>query len=120
VRERILISSGTAQVISSTDPKNPVGSQWWETSRVSANLWTTYGVAPKAAKGWRVRRGINYRCVQPPMNYTNLFNRRYFSYIFLKNPDPGTTCAYAGHTYGFDFRLCGDPRLLTSALKVEF
>jgi len=154
-------SSGTAQVISSTDTKDRVGRQWWETSHVSANLWTTHGFAPQAVQGWQVGGGINYRGVQPPMNYTgapaqtasdyaqvqsrtlvdlmpdyrlqvqrarvsmqldvtNLFNRRYFSYIFLNNPGAGTSYTYAGQIDGFDFRLYGDPQLVTGALKVEF
>ena len=55
---------------SSTDTKDRVGRQWWETSHVSANLWTTHGFAPQAVQGWQVGGGINYRSVQPPMNYT--------------------------------------------------
>ncbi len=154
-------SNDDAQVVSSNDPNNPVGTQWFETPRVSANLWTTYDFAPHAPRGWRIGGGVNYQGVQPPFNYTgapvqsasdytqiqsrtlvdlmaayrlqvqrakvsmqlnvtNLFNRRYFSYIFLNNPGPGTTYAYAGQTYGFDYRLYGDPRMITGSLKVEF
>lgn len=154
-------SNDDAQVVSSNDPNNPVGAQWFETPRVSANLWTTFDFAPHAPQGWRIGAGIQYQGIQPPINYTgapansasdyvpiaprtlidamaayrlqvhqtkislqvnvtNLFDRRYFSYIYLNNPGPTSTYNYAGQTYGFDYRLYGDPRLIMGALKVEF
>ena len=58
-------------MISLTDPNNPVGTQWWEAPRVSANLWTTYDVAPQTAHRWWIGGGINYQGVRPPMNHTD-------------------------------------------------
>ena len=154
-------SDDDAQVVSSNDPNNPVGVQWFETPRASASLWSTYDFAPHALQGWRIGAGVGYQGVQPAFNYTgapaqlasdytqmpsralvdlmaayrlrayktrvglqlnvaNVLNRRYFSYIYLNNPGPSTTYTYGGQTYGFDYRLYGDPRLITGSVKIEF
>lgn len=54
------------------------------------------------------------------LNASNLLNQRYFSYISLNNPGPGSTYSYAGSVFGYDRRLYGDPRLLLGQISAQF
>lgn len=150
-----------ARIIVSDDPGNPPGTQWQETPRLIANLWSTYDTAPGADRGLRFGVGFNAQGPTPALNYTgvpapqtsdytqlpgyvtlnamalyrfstdrmrwmlqlnasNLFNRRYFDYISLNNPQPGSTYTYAGNVYGYDRRLYGDPRTLLGQISAQF
>ena len=150
-----------ARILVSNDPGNPPGTQWQQTPRIIANLWTTYDTAPSADKGFRLGAGVNAQGPTPPLNYTgapaaqtsdyaqlpgvatlnvmvayrftttstrwalqlnasNLLDRRYFSYISLNNPQPGSTYAYGGNVYSYDRRLYGDPRTILGEISVQF
>ena len=54
------------------------------------------------------------------LNVSNLFDRRYFNYIALGNPQPYNTYAYGNNVYGFDRRLYGDPRTVVGSISVQF
>lgn len=54
------------------------------------------------------------------LNVSNLFNKQYFSYISLSNPQPSDTYTYANSVYGYDRRLYGEPRTLIGSISVEF
>jgi len=54
------------------------------------------------------------------LNISNLFDRRYFNYISLDNPQPYDTYAYDNGVYGYDRRLYGDPRTFTGSISVQF
>lgn len=54
------------------------------------------------------------------LNVSNLLDQRYFSYISLTNPGPGSTYTYEGAVYSFDRRLYGDPRIFMGSLSLEF
>jgi outer membrane receptor protein involved in Fe transport len=54
------------------------------------------------------------------LNGDNLLDRRYFNYISLNNPQPGTTYTYAGNVYGYDRRLYGDPRTVLAQISAQF
>jgi iron complex outermembrane receptor protein len=150
-----------ARILVSNDSGNPPGTQWPETPRIIANLWTTYDTAPGADEGLRLGAGVNAQGSTPPLNYTgvlaahtsdyaqlpgvatlnvmaayrfttagmrwalqvnasNLLDRRYFSYISLNDPQPGSTYAYAGNVYSYDRRLYGDPRTILGEITVQF
>ncbi len=71
-----------------------------------------------AMAAYRIKAG-RYRLLAQ-LNVNNLLNRRYFSYIELTNPGPGSTYTYDNAVYSFDRRLYGDPRTLIGSVKVEF
>ncbi len=54
------------------------------------------------------------------LNAANLLNKRYYSYVELTDPQPGSTYTYNNQTYGFDRRLFGDPRLIKASINVQF
>lgn len=54
------------------------------------------------------------------LNASNLLNRKYFSYISLNNPQPGSTYTYDGNVYSYDRRLYGDPRILLGEISAQF
>lgn len=77
------------------------------------------GYATMNALGaYRIKVG-NYR-LMAQLNVSNLLNRRYFSYVELTNPGPGSTYTYDNAVYSFDRRLYGDPRTLVGKLSVQF
>jgi iron complex outermembrane receptor protein len=63
---------------------------------------------------------INGVRVLAQLNVSNLFDRRYFSYIALSNPQPYSTYVHGNDVYGFDRRLYGEPRALLGSLGVQF
>ena len=67
---------------------------------------------------YRIKAG-GYR-LMAQLNVNNLANRKYFSYVELTNPGPGSTYSYQNAIYGFDRRLYGDPRILIGELSFQF
>lgn len=100
-----------AQIVSSNDPGNPVGTQWFETPRIVANLWTTYDFAPGSDRGFRIGGGATYQGIQPASNYTGI-------------PAPQTTdyTELAGHaTFGLmgAYRIKADGFTIKAQLNVS-
>ncbi len=54
------------------------------------------------------------------LNASNLFNKQYFSYISLSNPQSYDTYTYRNSVYGYDHRLYGEPRTLIGSISVQF
>jgi iron complex outermembrane recepter protein len=94
-----------ARIVSSNDPGNPAGTQWFETPRLTGNLWTTYDFAPDSDRGFRVGGGVTYQGSQPSANYSGVPALQTTDYTEL-----------AGHA---TFGLMGGYRVSADGFKIK-
>ncbi len=100
-----------AQIVSSNDPANPVGTQWPQTPRLMGSLWTTYDFAPDADRGFKIGGGVNSQGSQPANNYTGIPASQASDYTQI----PGrTTFSVMG-----SYRFKADGFKLTAQLNVS-
>ncbi|MBS0380507.1 MAG: TonB-dependent siderophore receptor [Proteobacteria bacterium] len=65
-------SDDDARITANNDPSNPPGTQWPQTPRLIANLWTTYEFTPAPRSSLKVGAGVNAQGRQPALNYTGV------------------------------------------------